>query len=56
LKQQLESGLAQIIYNADDISAKRAAALEAYLIAEGKSEKNRYKKKEPPKEKIEPFE
>jgi hypothetical protein len=45
LKKQLDNGLAQIIYGKDDISAKRAKALEAHEEAEARSEKKRYPKK-----------
>jgi hypothetical protein len=44
LKRQLESNLATIIYGPDDISARRAAALDAYMDAESRSDKNRFAK------------
>jgi hypothetical protein len=47
LKRQLENGLAQILYGSDDISAKRAKALEAYENAEARSDKKRFKTKKP---------
>jgi hypothetical protein len=58
LKRQLESGMAQIIYGPNDISARRAAALDAYIVAESRSDKERFSttKKSPEKREIPSFE
>lgn len=52
LKRQLDNNLASIIYGPDDISARRAAALDAYMNAESRSDKNRFAKPEKTANKI----
>jgi len=44
LKRQLDNNLASILYGPDDISARRAAALDAYINAEARSDKERFAK------------
>jgi hypothetical protein len=51
-KRQLENNIAELLFEKDEISAKRVAAYEAYMSAEARSERARNKEIKKPNNKI----